>query len=151
MRDTLAILRTPQPAGLPPLTGGLVGMVAYDAVRRQSVCPMTNPTALLPEVAMLLATDLAVMDHVDGSVWLIANAVNYDNTDERVDAAHADAVARLDAMTEALHKPCLRRLQPPSAVRSARPRANQRYQGGGAGQGIYIRAGGAFQIVLSQR
>ena len=47
---------------------------------------------------MLLATDLAVLDHHDGSVLLIANAINYDATDERVDDAYADAVRRLDAM-----------------------------------------------------
>ena len=38
---------------------------------------------------MMLATDLAVLDHADGSVLLIANAINYDDTDERVDWAHA--------------------------------------------------------------
>ena len=36
---------------------------------------------------MMLATDLAVLDHADGSVLLIANAINYDDTDERVDEA----------------------------------------------------------------
>ena len=40
---------------------------------------------------MMLATDLAVLDHFDGSVLLIANAINYDDTDERVDEAYADA------------------------------------------------------------
>ena len=40
---------------------------------------------------MLLATDLAVLDHADGSVLLIANAFNWDDTDERVDEAYADA------------------------------------------------------------
>ena len=47
----------------------------------------------------MLATDLAVLDHSDGTVLLIANAINYDATDERVDEAWSDAVARLDAMT----------------------------------------------------
>src|SRR5690606_12644896 len=37
-----------------------------------------------------------------GSVWLIANAINFDATDERVDEAYADAVARLDAMQRTL-------------------------------------------------
>ena len=46
---------------------------------------------------MLLATDLAALDHHEGTVTLIANAVNWDATDERVDAAYDDAVARLDA------------------------------------------------------
>jgi hypothetical protein len=31
---------------------------------------------------MSLATDLAVLDHSDGSLLLIANAVNYDGTDD---------------------------------------------------------------------
>ena len=34
---------------------------------------------------MMLATDLAVLDHTDGSLLLVANAVNYDATDERVE------------------------------------------------------------------
>ena len=45
----------------------------------------------------MLATDLAVLDHADGSVLLIANAINYDDTDERRRLRRTtDAVARLD-------------------------------------------------------
>ncbi len=152
LRDTLALLRTPQPAGLPPLTGGLVGMVGYDAVRRWERLPDDNPDDLgLPELALLLATDLAVMDHADGSVWLVANAVNYDNTDERVDAAHADAVARLDAMTAALHSasPAVVGAVAPAARQA--PGVNEDYRGAVERAKEYIRAGDAFQIVLSQR
>ncbi|HSO05204.1 MAG TPA: hypothetical protein VLQ92_12030, partial [Candidatus Limnocylindrales bacterium] len=101
MRDTLALLHTDalDTDDLPPLTGGLVGMIGYDAVRRWERLPDANPDELhLPEVAMLLAIDLAVLDHWDGTVMLIANAVNYDATDARVSEAWADAVARLDAM-----------------------------------------------------
>ena len=54
---------------------------------------------------MPVATDLAVLDHTDGSLLLVANAVNYDATDERVDEAWADAVARLDRMTAQLAEP----------------------------------------------
>ena len=104
LRECLDSLRTPRPQGLPPLTGGLVGFVAYDAVRRWERLPDENPDDLgLPELAMLLATDLAVVDHIDGSIWLVANAVNYDNTDARVDAAYIDAVKRLDAMQADLY------------------------------------------------
>jgi anthranilate synthase component 1 len=56
-------------------------------------------------MTLALASDLAVTDHHDGSVWLIANAINFDGTDARVDEAHADAVARLDAMQAALAAP----------------------------------------------
>ena len=75
LRDTVAALATDPIPGLPPLTGGMVGMISYDAVRRWEKVPATTPDVLhLPEIAMMLATDLAVLDHADGSVLLIANA-----------------------------------------------------------------------------
>jgi 3-deoxy-7-phosphoheptulonate synthase class II len=43
---------------------------------------------------MLLATDLAAVDHHEGTITLIANAINWDASDERVDEAYDDAVAR---------------------------------------------------------
>jgi len=158
LRDTLALLHTPAPQdqSLPPLTGGLVGMIGYDAVRRWERLPDANPDELnLPEVAMLLAIDLAVLDHWDGSVLLIANAVNYDATDERVAEAWADAVARLDAMERALAAP-----SPGTAVELAMPSdppavrtrtAPAEYMAGVERAREHIRAGDAFQIVLSQR
>ena len=152
LRDTLESLRTPRPAGLPPLTGGLVGFIGYDTVRRWERLPDDNPDDLrLPEIALLLTTDLAVMDHVDGSVWLVANAVNYDNTDERVDAAYADAVARLDQMTADLHAPAAGVVSVVMAADRAPLEINAGYQEGVEAAKEYIRAGDAFQIVLSQR
>jgi anthranilate synthase component 1 len=152
LRDSLAVLRTPRPEGLPPLTGGLVGYIGYDAVRRWERLPDDNPDALhLPELAMLLAADLAVVDHLDASVWLVANAVNYDNTGERVDAAFADAVARLDRMQSDLHRAepaVVGAVPPPPPVPYT---ANAGYRDAVEAAKEYIRAGDAFQIVLSQR
>ena len=103
LRDTLALLHTPRLPGLPPLTGGLVGYIGYDAVRRWERLPTQAVDELqVPELGMMLATDLAVLDHSDGSVLLVANAINYDATDERVDEAWRDAVHRLDRMTTQL-------------------------------------------------
>ena len=51
----------------------------------------------MPELAMMLATDLAVLDHADGTVLLIANVLRGGSYD--------DAVARLDAMATALAAP----------------------------------------------
>ena len=59
----------------------------------------------LPDMLLLLATDIAAVDHHEGTITLIANAVNWNGTDERVDWAYDDAVARLDVMTEALGQP----------------------------------------------
>ena len=155
LRDTVALLHTDRIDGLPPLTSGLVGYAAYDVVRRWERVPDANPDELrVPELGFLLATDLAVFDHTDGSVLLIANAINYDATDERVDEAWSDAVRRLDQMQQALAQPV------PSTVATYDPDAQvdvQRRTGEGeylaavARAKEHIRAGDAFQIVLSQR
>jgi anthranilate synthase component 1 len=77
LRDTVAALHTERLPGLPPLTGGMVGYLSYDVVRHWEKLPDANPDELgIPELAMLLSTDIAVLDHHDGSVLLIANAIN---------------------------------------------------------------------------
>ncbi len=152
LRDTLASLRTPRAPGLPPLTGGLVGLIGYDAVRRWERLPDANPDDLqLPEVAMLLVTDLAVMDHVDGSVWLVANAVNYDNSPGRVDDAYDDAVSRLDRMEADLYAAAPASVHAIPAAARRPPQVNADFRASVETAKEYIRAGDAFQIVLSQR
>ncbi|GGL24907.1 anthranilate synthase component I [Phycicoccus endophyticus] len=159
LRATMAALATAPIAGLPPLTGGMVGAISYDAVRQWERVPQELPDELgLPELAMMLATDLAVLDHADGSVLLVANAVNYDGTDERVEQAWADAVDRLDAMTEALAAPAPSTVavvdteaaeEALAHVRSGTPR--ERYEEVVELAKEDIRAGEVFQVVLSQR
>ena len=92
---------------LPPLTGGLVGYLAYDIVRRFERLPeLADDDLHVPELGMLLATDLVVLDHFTGSALLVANAILKPDGDER-DAAAAfhQAIGRLDAMTTALSRP----------------------------------------------
>lgn len=155
LRGAMEALHTPLMPDLPPLTGGLVGFVTYDAVRRLERIPDTGTDDLhLPELAFLLATDIAVLDHEDGTILLVANAVNWDNTDERVDDAWRDAVVRLDHMTSALAAPS------PSSVASFVPASPPRhhtltrkvdYLAAVEHAKEEIRAGEAFQIVVSQR
>jgi anthranilate synthase component 1 len=155
LRDTIDLLHTQPLPGLPPLTGGLVGYLTYDAVRAWERVPDENPDELgIPDVGFLLATDLAVLDHADGSVLLIANAINYDASDERVDDAWTDAVRRLDAMQARLTQPVAMGVSTYDAtaaieVVSSTPYAD--YLGQVEAAKEYIRAGDAFQIVLSQR
>jgi anthranilate synthase component I len=159
--DPLAALRTvieelhsePLP-GLPPLTGGMVGYLGYDIVRRLERLPdRTADDLRIPELVMLLATDLAAVDHHEGTVTLIANAINWDASDERVDEAYDDAVARLDRMTGELAAPA------PSTVavyRAAEPdfvrrRSAEQHHAAVEAAKEQIRAGEAFQVVVSQR
>jgi anthranilate synthase component 1 len=149
------LLRTDPLPGLPPLTGGLVGYVTYDAVRAWERVPDRHPDLLgVPALGFLLATDLAVVDHADGSVLLVANAINYDASDERVDEAWHDAVRRLDAMEEALAGAAA--LPVATYDQGAEPQVHAHtdpadYLDQVAAAQEYIRAGDAFQVVLSQR
>ncbi|RKT78182.1 anthranilate synthase component 1 [Terracoccus luteus] len=154
LRDTVATLATARIPGLPPLTGGMVGAITYDAVRRWESVPDDGRDELdLPELAMMLASDLAVFDHSDGSLLLVANAINHDATDERIEQAWADAVARLDRMTAELAAPA------PSTVATIEPVASdprsshtqQQFEDTVEQAKEAIRAGEAFQIVVSQR
>ncbi|MFD4642509.1 anthranilate synthase component I [Lentzea sp. NPDC058436] len=154
LRETIEVLRTDPLPGMPPLTGGMVGYIGYDAVRRLERLPVIAEDDLkLPEMVMLLATDLAALDHHEGTVTLIANAINWDDSTERVDAAYDDAVRRLDEMTTALHTPA-----PPTAAVFSRPKPEFRRRRSQAEHFAAvekakeaIRAGEAFQVVVSQR
>lgn len=99
LRAALAELQSEPLPDYPPLTGGLVGALGWDFASQWERLPHTTVDDLhLPVVALCLVSDLVALDHHTGTTWLIANAINADATDERVDEAWADAVARLDAM-----------------------------------------------------
>ncbi|MEU3944923.1 anthranilate synthase component I [Streptomyces sp. NPDC029526] len=162
LRATLEALHTPRDLahdlGLPPFTGGMVGYLGYDVVRRLEKVgdgerDGTDPTSV-PELTMLLTSDLAVMDHWEGAVWLIANAINHNDLETGVDEAYADAVARLDAMEADLARAVA---QPPAVLPPSELPAYTARWGGEAFQAAVedikerIRAGEAFQVVPSQR
>src|SRR5690606_28018392 len=157
LEATLDVLRTPAVAGLPPLTGGLAGAIGWDVIRHwEPTLPSDAPDELgVPELTLCLATDLAVVDHAEGSVWLVANAINFDDTDERVDDAYADAVARLDAMQA---RPVAGGAHVASVVSpdAAEPElefrsTREEFEASVVAGKDAIREGEVFQVVLSQR
>jgi len=159
LRATIEALHTPRDlhssGDMPPFTGGMVGYLGYDVVRRLERLPVIAPDDLgLPELTMLLATDLAVLDHASCSVILIANAVNHDDRPTGVDAAYADAVARLDAMTADLARPVdtgAAAFTPVAAVDATSPFGGAPFRAAVEQVKERIRAGEAFQVVPSQR
>jgi anthranilate synthase component I len=165
LRETVTALagaleHDPAGAGLPPLTGGMVGYLAYDLVRRFERLPARAEDDLaVPELGMMLATDLVVLDHYAGSAILVANAIlPAGEPDERaVAAAYHHAVGRLDAMTTALSRP-----NPPmistveTGVTDPLAGVVSRTPPGEYPKAVEvakeaIRAGECFQIVVSQR
>jgi anthranilate synthase component 1 len=145
-------LRSPRTEGLPPLTGGLVGYLGYDVVRRLERLPVLATDDLgMPELALTLVTDLAVLDHADGTVLLIANALRGAGQDG---TGWDDAVARLDAMAADLAKAAapgvatFATAESPPVVSNMAPGV---FEDGVERVREHIRAGDAFQVVLSQR
>jgi anthranilate synthase component I len=155
LRISTAHLRSPKFSDLPPLTGGLVGYLGYEIVRRlEKIKSSTVDDLNIPEITMLLTSDLAVFDHLENEITLIANAINWDGSADRVDDAYQAALNRLDVMSK--------NLATLPAVESSKipDRAVPKYQRGTSDAEFVnkvglikeeIKAGEAFQVVLSQR
>lgn len=160
LRETVKLLSgSGQPdtgVSLPPLTGGLVGFLSYDIVRRFEKLPELSADELhVPELGMVLATDLVVLDHFEGSAVLVANAILPPKaTKAAASAAYHQAIGRLHAMTTALSRPT-----PPMVSTVDNPgvgRFVSRTPEGLHGKAVEsakeaIRAGECFQIVVAQR
>ena len=155
LRQSVAHLKSPKIDGLPTLTGGLVGYMGYDAVRRLEKLPKSAVRDIeLPEISFMLTSDLVVMDHSNGTIILIANAINWDGSSERVDDSYHDALSRLDRMQKELLGPIAGDVSPlPSFDKPHfdRNMSEQDFKSKVEIAKEEIRAGEAFQIVLSQR
>ena len=155
LRLSAAHLKSPKIAGLPPLTGGLVGFMGYDVVRRLEKLPsLSHKDIPLPELSFMLTSDLAVMDHSEGTITLIANAINWDGSDDRIDEAYASCMERLDRMQSDLA------ISIPGDAASIPEFSIPQYTGNISAEDFKkniahvkeeILAGEAFQVVLSQR
>lgn len=155
LKISTAHLRSPKLPDLPPLTGGLVGYLGYEIVRRlERINSSTIDDLNIPEITMLLTSDIAVFDHLENEVTLIANAINWDGSAERVDDAYQNALQRIEKMHKNLTT------LPAVELSPIPPRATPNFKRGTTDQEFItkvdlikeeIRSGEAFQVVLSQR
>ena len=155
LKISTAHLRSPKLPDLPPLTGGLVGYLGYEIVRRlERINSSTIDDLNIPEITMLLTSDIAVFDHLENEVTLIANAINWDGSAERVDDAYQNALQRIEKMHKNLTT------LPTVELSPIPPRATPNFKRGTTDQEFItkvdfikeeIRSGEAFQVVLSQR
>jgi anthranilate synthase component 1 len=155
LRMTAEHLRSPKLDGMPTLTGGLVGYLGYDSVRRLEKLPSISKNDLkIPELQFMLTSDLAVMDHAEGTITLIANVINWDGSDERVDEVYELAIKRLDRMQNDLQVALpgnLAFVDEKSAPEVTRNISENEFLNKVAKVKEEIRAGEAFQVVISQR
>jgi anthranilate synthase component 1 len=159
LRATVQALTGPDPEGLelPPLSGGLVGFLSYDLVRRFERLPeLTTDDLHHPELGMMLATDLVALDHFEGAALLIANAIVAPDADSAaLSAAYHQAIGRLDAMTTALSRPTPPMVSTVDRPVTAGPVVSRTPEGeypkAVEAAKEAIRAGECFQIVVAQR
>jgi anthranilate synthase component 1 len=154
LRISTAHLRSPKLPNLPPLTGGLVGYLGYEIVRRLEKIPNIASTDVdIPEIAMMLTSDLAVYDHKEGDITLIANVINWDGSTERVDEVYDLAIKRLDKMESDLLNIDNYFKQIPDRVspQFKRNTTDKEYIDKVELIKEEIKSGEAFQVVLSQR
>ncbi len=144
---------TPQVPGHPPLTGGLVGFIGWEAIRQIERLPNIPPADFsVPGQALSFVSELVVLDHRFGTVLLIAAALN-DGTEER-DALWGDAQRRLDAMQAGIAGPTETWLAEvdltitPSPIPRIQP---SEYHDAIERSKKYIVDGDVFQVVVSQR
>ncbi len=142
------------PPGLPRFFGGAVGWIGYDAVRRFEKIPERAPDELgLPDVCFALTDTVVVFDNLRGTIKVVAS-VDVAGVDP--DRAYDDACARVEAVIQKLAAPAvpLRPIEVTGVPAAAAPKARTPqalYEDGVRKIQEYIKAGDAFQVVLSQR
>jgi anthranilate synthase component 1 len=143
---------TPKIAGHPPLTGGLVGFVGWEAIRQIERLPNRPVDEIgVPGQAVSFAADLVVLDHRRGTVMLIANVLA---DGAEADALWAEAQERLDRMQHELSGPSEAWLADVDLDARAEPRHRtdrQDFLDAVVTSKEYIRDGDIFQVVISQR
>lgn len=139
--------------GDPPLTGGLVGYIGWDAVRQIERLPNGPPADFpIPGQSLSFVRELVVVDHRTGAILLIANVVN-DGT-ETADSLWRDAESALDSLQSRLAAPTRASVAEVDFAIDPKPRNRvdaETFRAGVAASKNYIREGDVFQIVLSQR
>jgi anthranilate synthase component 1 len=134
--------------GLPRFAGGLAGYFGYDTVRvmeRKLARPKPDDLGV-PDILLLLAEEVAVIDNLAGRIYLIVYA------DPRQPEAYGRAKQRLRDLKTRLARP----IEPPHARASVRREeyrefAKSDYLAAVARAKEYIAAGDVMQVQIGQR
>jgi anthranilate synthase component 1 len=150
--DELARFHTAPLPGLPPFSGGAVGMFAYDLVRTVEPLGEPNPDPIgIPDLALMLTDALVCFDHLKKTVTVLANV----HAEGDLEASYAKALETLAEVRWRLAGPVPRPPRPPAqgrVVPTFEPNmSRERFEATVARIIEYIYAGDAYQVVPSQR
>ncbi len=148
--------RSPELDELPPMHGGIVGYLGYDVVREIEHLGPPPPDDLgLPDAVVSVIGSLVAFDHFQSRAVLVESVVRPEGD---LGKAYERALGRLAGLRADLDRcrpeplvepPLASDRLPPEAVR--RVVSSSSYQAAVEIAKEHIRAGDAFQIVLSQR
>lgn len=155
LEEQLAKYRAPLVPGLPRFTGGAVGYAGYDTVRYVERLP--NPPRDdrgLPDLCFAFHDRMVIFDHITKTIAVVAHA----HIDPKnLQASYDEACRRVDRLVERLHQGVadiqLTDIDPLGDVTIPYSSnfTQAEYEAAVEKCKEYIRAGDAFQVVLSQR
>jgi len=143
------------PPGLPRFFGGAVGWLGYDSVRRFERLPERAPDELgLPDLCFVLTDTVVVFDNLRGTIKVVASV---DVAGADPSRAYDEACRKVEDIFERLSRPS-RALTPldlaggvGAGIQQVARTSQAEYEAAVRRIQEYIRAGDAFQVVLSQR
>ncbi len=154
LRALLAESRIDLPQGLPPMSSGVFGYLGYDMVRQMERLAPAKPDPIgVPEALMIRPTVMVVFDSVRDEMVIVTPIRPAPGVSAR--AAREAAQARIEAVVAALEGP-LDHVAPVvdpllNADAAVSNTSEPEFLAMVDRAREYIRAGDAFQIVLSQR
>ncbi|HEX4885375.1 MAG TPA: anthranilate synthase component I [Casimicrobiaceae bacterium] len=138
--------------GLPRFSGGLAGMFGYDVVRHIEprlagrVPARASAVDDIPDILLLFADELAVVDNLAGRIDLVVYA------DPALPDAYRRAADRLQALRRRLRDPVAIPYQTATTVTQAQSEIGEQAFCAAVDRAkAYIAAGDIMQVVLSQR
>ena len=150
INDYLKRYKVAPAPGLPRFCGGLVGYFGYDTIRyiERRLASAKKPDPLnLPDIMLLLSTELVVFDNLSGKLYFIVYA------DPAVPDAYLRARQRLAELKSKLRQP----IEPPPTTGAATASAvssefgEENFKAAVSRAKQYIFDGDCMQVVLSQR
>jgi anthranilate synthase component 1 len=155
LRDRLRGFEAVQPEelSLPRFIGGAVGMIGYDWVRFVEKIPDANPDRIgLPDAFFVLPEYVVVYDNVRHTALIVVHAEIAEG--ESPGAAYDEAIGRIDALVERIHRPL--EMKPAEPVAHTPMEVDRSMTEAGFHDIVkrakeYIEAGDIFQVVLAQQ
>ena len=141
------------PKVFPHFTGGCIGYLSYDSVRYfEPTVPPAPPDELgLPDLYFFTTERVLVFDHLTRRLMVMVNAYPGDEPQSAYDAARTKIASLLEHLAQPAVLPPIFTGLPTTPSEVASNTTRDEYLAAVECAKEYIRAGDAFQVVLSQR